>query len=145
MSNKSNKFLVITVITLFCFIGCNNNHFEKENDHPAVVEDIQGTNLSSVTLTDKAIDRIGLQTAEVKEEHGSPLRLVVPYSSIIYDPTGQVWVYTSSKPQTFIRHKVDVDHIEGDKVFLKSGPPKGTVVATVGTAELYGTEMKIGH
>jgi hypothetical protein len=28
---------------------------------------------------------------------------------------------------------------------LKDGPPAGTVVASVGVAELYGTEFKVGH
>ena len=72
-------------------------------------------------------------------------RKVVPYSSLIYDPHGQTWVYTSPKPRTFIRRKVEVDYIEGNVVVLDDGPPTGTVIASVGVAELYGTEFKVGH
>ena len=72
-------------------------------------------------------------------------RKVVPYSALIYDPEGETWVYTSPQPGTFVRHKVDVDYIEGDLAVLEEGPPTGTVVASVGVAELYGAEFKVGH
>jgi len=72
-------------------------------------------------------------------------RKVVPYSALIYDPHGQTWVYTGPKPRTFVRHKVEVDYIQGHVAVLKDGPPTGTVVASVGVAELYGTEFKLGH
>jgi len=71
-------------------------------------------------------------------------RKVVPYSALIYDPHGDTWVYTSPTPRTFVRHEVEVDYIEGDVAVLDEGPPAGTVVATVGVAELYGTEFKMG-
>jgi len=64
---------------------------------------------------------------------------------LIYDPKGQTWVYTSPQPRTFVRHKVDVDYIEGNIVVLNEGPPMGMVVASVGVAELYGAEFKVGH
>jgi hypothetical protein len=64
---------------------------------------------------------------------------------LIYDPQGQTWIYTSPSARTFVRHKVEVDYIQGDVAVLKDGPPTGTVVASVGVAELYGTEFKVGH
>lgn len=76
---------------------------------------------------------------------GGTKRKVVPYSALIYDPHGQTWIYTSPKPRTFVRHKVEVDYIQGKVAVLKDGPPTGTVVASVGVAELYGTEFKVGH
>ncbi len=118
------------------------------NMKPATVEHIDGTELSRVTLSEKAMQRIDLKTDQVREQRvsrsASP-RKVVPYSSLIYDPHGQTWVYISPKPRTFIRHKVDVDYIEGDIVVLNDGPPTGTIVASVGVAELYGTEFEVGH
>ncbi len=69
----------------------------------------------------------------------------VPYSSLIYDPHGQTWIYTSPQPRTFIRQKVEVDHVRGNRAILSEGPPAGTVLASVGVAELYGTEFKVGH
>jgi hypothetical protein len=72
-------------------------------------------------------------------------RSVVPYSALIYDSRGQTWVYTSPSPRTFVRQKVEVDQIQGDTGVLSDGPVVGTAVASVGAAELYGTEFKVGH
>ena len=115
---------------------------------PVKVEPVEGTELNRVTLTAKAMKRIDLKTDLVREQpvsRSASARKVVPYSSLIYDAHGQTWVYTSPEPGTFIRHKVDVDYIEGDLVVLNDGPPTGTVVASVGVAELYGAEFHVGQ
>lgn len=113
---------------------------------PAQVEKIPGSDLHKVTLTARAIERIDLQTDSVREAYTNGSRVkVVPYSSLIYDPHGGTWVYTSPAPRTFVRHAVEVDRIEGDRVFLRDGPAVGTAVASVGVAELYGTEFEVGH
>ena len=54
-------------------------------------------------------------------------------------------MYTSPKNRVFVRQAIDVDFIEGDRVVLRDGPPVGTSVATLGVAELYGTEYELGH
>lgn len=71
-------------------------------------------------------------------------RMVVPYSALIYDLTGDTWVYISPEPLVFMRHPVTVEYIEGDRAILSDGPPVGTDVATVGVAELYGADTGIG-
>lgn len=144
---KNRYFLMVILLIVAClqFMGCNNNHAEQEVEHPAVVEEIEGSDLTTVTLTERAIERIGLQTTIVTTEDSSPLKLVVPYSSIIYDYSGNAWVYISPEPRTFVRHEIDVDYIQDGSVYLNDGPPEGTVIATVGVAELYGTEFKMGH
>ena len=63
--------------------GCHKAHKSHEHEHPAHVEHIDGSDIAKVTLTEKAIERIDLQTATVGQEAG---RIVVPYSSLIYDP-----------------------------------------------------------
>jgi hypothetical protein len=106
------------------------------------VKKIEGTDLSTVTLTERAMQRLDVKTDQAREQGG---KKVVPYSSLIYDPKGQTWVYTSPEPRTFVRHKVEVDKIVGDLVFLNDGPPPGTIVASVAVAEIYGAEFKVGH
>lgn len=113
---------------------------------PATVEDIPGSKLKRVTITERAAERIDLKTDTVREETMGESRFkVVPYSSLIYDPHGHTWVYTVPAPRTFVRAPVDVETVKGDDVFLKSGPAVGTVVASVGVAEIYGTEFEVGH
>jgi hypothetical protein len=119
-------------------------------EHPAEVKRIDGTELSRVTLTEKAVERLGVKTDQVREQKATRTQMpgerkVVPYSALIYDPQGQTWIYTSPSARTFVRHKVEVDSIQGDVAVLKDGPPTGTVVASVGVAELYGAEFKVGH
>jgi hypothetical protein len=72
-------------------------------------------------------------------------RKVVPYSSVIYDLNGETWVYTNPEPLAFVRERITVDYIDGDKAFLSEGPAAGTKIASVGVAELYGTEFGVGH
>lgn len=118
---------------------------------PATVEEIPGSKLKRVTLTQRAAERIDLKTSKVREATvgeaapGEAPRRVVPYSSLIYDPQGGTWVYTQTAPLSFVRAAVEVDYIEGNDVFLKDGPPVGAEVASVGVAEIYGTEFEVGH
>jgi hypothetical protein len=103
---------------------------------PAALEKV-GSDLSKITLTDKAVERLGLTTEKVTK--GSALE--IPYAALMYDGAGKTWVYTSPEPRTYIRAAVTVDKITGDKVQLRSGPPAGTEVVTIGAAELFGTEF----
>ena len=102
---------------------------------PASMEKVG--DLNRLTLTDKAVERLGLTTEKVTK--GSALE--VPYGALIYDGAGKTWVYTNPEPRTYIRAAVIVDKITGDKVQLRSGPPAGTDVVTVGAAELFGAEF----
>jgi hypothetical protein len=122
--------------------ACQRQHEAHHVEHPAEITKIEGSVLSRVTLTERAVQRLDLKTDQVREQGG---KRVVPYSSLIYDPQGQTWVYTSPQPRTFVRHKIDVDYIKGDIAVLNDGPPVGTVVASVAVAELYGAEFKVGH
>lgn len=113
---------------------------------PATLEEIPGSDIKRVTLTQRAVERIDLHTGKVDQAVvRGELRTVVPYASIIYTPNGGTWVYTSPKDRTFVRQAIDVDFIEGDHVVIKSGPPVGTTIATIGVAEVYGAEFEVGH
>ena len=126
--------------------ACTGHDAAAHKEHPSEVSKIEGSELSRVTLTEKAMQRIDLRTTSVREQgtDGSA-RLAVPYSSLIYDPSGRTWVYTSPQPRTFVRQQVQVDRIEGDWVLLSDGPAVGTEVASVGVAQLYGSETGVGH
>lgn len=71
-------------------------------------------------------------------------RLVVPYSSLIYDIYGDTWVYINPEHRQFLRVPVVVDYIQGENVYLVDGPAAGTTVVTVGVAELHGTDTGVG-
>jgi len=148
---KLGKGMVVAALVIggLQLSACHQRPASATGDkHPAVVEKINGTGTARVTLSEQAIQRIDLKTGEVREEmisRSKSKQKVVPYSALIYDVKGSTWVYTSPQPRTFVRQKVEVDYIEGDVAVLKDGPPAGTVVASVGVAELFGAEYKVGH
>jgi hypothetical protein len=70
---------------------------------------------------------------------------VIPYAAVLYDPHGNTWTYTNPEPLVFVRHRIDVEFIEGDRAVLREGPATGTTVVTAGAAELFGVEHKFGQ
>ncbi|MDZ7288477.1 MAG: hypothetical protein ONB44_00920 [candidate division KSB1 bacterium] len=142
MKHIIHLLVAALVIAGLQLTACQKHTSTHHVEHPAEVKKIEGSDLSTVTLTERAMQRLDVKTDQVREQGG---KKVVPYSSLIYDPKGQTWVYTSPEPRTFVRHKVDVDKIAGDLAILNDGPPPGTVVASVAVAEIYGAEFKVGH
>ena len=115
-------------------------------DRPLLVEAVNGSKLSRLTLSGRAVARLGITTKPVTTatRPGTKVTLSVPYSAIIYDKHGDTWVYTSLKQLVFIRQNVTVETIERDLALLSKGPKVGTNVATVGVSELYGSELGVG-
>jgi hypothetical protein len=136
--------LLLAVLPL---AGCQSGEEEAAAaDEPAKVEPVEGSDdLFQVTLTEEAAERIDLQTAVVRTEgDGAGQRTIVPYSAIVYETDGKTWVYTSTADLSFVRERVKVREIEGDRAALSEGPAEGTEVVTVGVAELFGAEHGIG-
>jgi hypothetical protein len=128
--------------------ACTQQTAEAEggNAEPATVEQVEGTDVSRLTLTAKAAERLGIQTKPLLAgKVAGTARQVVPYSAVLYDAKGDTWVYANPEPLTYVRERVTVDYIQGDQAVLTDGPPEGTPVVTVGAAELYGTEFGVGH
>jgi hypothetical protein len=108
----------------------------------AELEPIEGTDFKRVIFSAEGAKRVGLQTAQVR---GDGQRKVIPYAAVIYDPEGNTYTYTSPEPLVYVREKVKVDHVDGDRVVLSDGPSVGTEIVTVGAAEVYGTEFEVAH
>jgi hypothetical protein len=108
----------------------------------AILEEVDGQEVSRITLTEKAAERLGVATGAVENIEG---KLQVPYSALIYDASGGTWVYTNPEPLVFVRAPVSVERIEAPTVKLASGPQPGTQIVTVGAAELLGAELDTAH
>lgn len=76
---------------------------------------------------------------------GSSSSLVVPESALFRDIHGGAWVYVGVAPRVFSRHRVAIDYMVGDDAVLSHGPDAGTLVVSVGVAEIVGTEFGVGH
>lgn len=155
MSRRNQCMAVVAILACgVTLAGCKPASVKATESKPAHVEPIAGTELHKVTLTARAAERLDIKTAAVRQAQvmrqvragrSASLRMVVPYSAVLYDARGETWVYTSPEPLVFIRHRIVIDYIDGDQAVLSAGPPLGTLVVTVGGAELFGAEFEIGH
>jgi hypothetical protein len=111
---------------------------------PGRVEHVAGTDASRVILTAAAVQRIGVTTQPVRDEQvAGAAREVIPYAAVLYDAAGDTWTYTNPESMVYVRARITVDSIEGDRATLSSGPAAGTPVVDVGAVELYGTEFGV--
>lgn len=112
---------------------------------PLIVDEPEGSEVSRLTLSQRAAERLGIETVAVADApvDGTP-RPVIPYGAVLYDADGTTWAYTSPEAFVYVRAPIVVDRIDGDQAVLGSGPPAGTLVVTVGGAELWGAEHGVG-
>jgi hypothetical protein len=103
---------------------------------PSKLEPIEGSELQRVILTDKAAERLGIETVIANG-------IEVPYAAVIYDIEGNTWIYTNPEPLTYVRAPITIDHIEGDTAFLSESLASELTVVTVGVSELWGTETGV--
>jgi len=115
----------------------------EEDAGPAKVEHMEGDEPAKVTLTEDAIKRIDVQTAEVRQmEVDGAMRVVIPYAAVLYDTGGDTWTYTNPEAGVYVRTHITIDRIDGDQAVLARGPALGTAVVIVGGAELFGSETE---
>jgi len=127
---------VLLIIVALQLAACGPKAATTEKINPSTLEEIEGSELKRVILTEKAAERIDVQTVAVSGN-------VVPYAAVIYDIEGNTWVYTNPSPLTFVRAPIVIDRIEGDQVFLSQGMASDVPVVTVGVAEIYGAETGV--
>jgi hypothetical protein len=128
------------MIAGLALLGCQEVPSNLVKSEPFELEAIKGTDINRVKIDDEVAKRIDLQTTRIR---GSGKQKTVPHAAIIYNPNGKVFVYTHPEPRTYVRAPVTVTRAIGDRVVLSAGPPAGTVVVTVGAAELLATEYEI--
>jgi len=127
---------ILLIFSTLQLSACGSKPKMAEKVQPVQLEPIDGTDLKRVILTEKAAERIDIQTVLVQGG-------AVPYAAVIYDTEGNTWVYTNPEPLTFVRQPIVIDRIEGDQAILSEGLEPGTSVVTVGVAELYGAETGV--
>lgn len=131
-----NRWMILMLILASLITACAPKSSTSTKVNPVTLEPIEGTDFKRVILTEKAAQRLDIQTAEVSG--GS-----IPYAAVIYDTEGNTWVYTNPSPLTFVRAGIVIDHIDGDQAVLSQGLDAGTLVVTLGVSELYGAETGV--
>lgn len=132
-----NRFVILFVFAGFLLSACGAGiPVTGDKEAPSKLEPIDGSELSRVILTQKAAERVGIETVQTSTDS-------VPYAAVIYDIEGKTWIYTNPAPLTFVRVPIEIDHIEGDTAVLAKSLSSDLTVVTVGVAELYGTETGV--
>jgi hypothetical protein len=143
MSGRKRWVAGALVVAAIAVAGCSEgDESESSGDPAATLETVDGSDVPRVVLVPKAAERIGIEFASVADL-GDGTR-AVPYAAVVYDPDGTPWVYTNPERRTYERQPITIASIDGDDAILSDGPPAGTEVVTIGTAELYGVENEIG-
>jgi hypothetical protein len=125
-----------------------------------------GKSPGHIILSQVGAQRIGVQTASVKAVPTPPPTVtttvvsgvkhttttpapkpadssIIPYSALIYDPSGKTFAFTNTAPLTYTEVPVTVDKIVGGQAYLKGGPKAGDKVVSVGAEELYGVQTGV--
>jgi hypothetical protein len=73
---------------------------ESGGAEPAKVEHVEGSEVSRLTLTPKAVQRLGIKTTPLSETTvAGKKRKVIPYGAVLYDAEGKTSVYVSPRAQ----------------------------------------------
>jgi hypothetical protein len=145
---KVNQHWILALVVIGCLplASCKKMEAEAEEGEQTAakvehMEEKTPDQPSRITLTDDAHQRLDIQTAAVQDlDVNGKKQRVMPFSALLYDPEGETWTFMNTEPLTYVRQRIKVDRIEGDKAILAQGPAAGTKVVTVGAAELYGSE-----
>jgi hypothetical protein len=145
----SRRLAALGVVATVSLAACAAPAAPHAAPDPAIVEEIEGpegSDLHRITLTERAAERLGIETApaEMAAVEGSASdRLVIPYSAVFYTADGSAWAYTNPEPLVYMRAPLDVDYVADDLAVLADGEEAMTVVS-VGAVELYGAESGLG-
>jgi hypothetical protein len=144
MSVRQRWLVAALAVAALALSACSESAESSESgDAAATLEDIRGQEVPQVVLVPGAAKRLGIETAEVRDDPSTGGK-VVPYASVVYDASGETWVYTVPDRLTYMREPITVTNIAGEDAFLSDAPAAGTEIVTVGTAELLGVENEIG-
>ena len=69
--------------------------------------------------------------------------MTVPYSAVIYDPSGKTYTFVAIGHLTFVEMPITVDHVDGSTAYLLRGPRAGSQVVSTGAEELYGVQTGV--
>jgi hypothetical protein len=98
---RLNQWIVVMLIILLAFLlsACGQEASPVSKADPASIEEISGSDLKRVVLTEKAAERLGIQTATVRNEQVMQKQTVV--GEVVAEKGGsginanQLWVHTA--------------------------------------------------
>ena len=141
MRRTSLCVLVLLAVIGAIVAGCGSSAQPAPKPGGQLVP-VPGNPSGKIVLTPQGAQRLGLQTAPARSSGGAAA-VVIPFASIVYDPSGHTFAFTSQGPLTFTEVPIVVDHIIGDAAYLRTGPRVGAHVVSVGAEELFGVQTGV--
>jgi hypothetical protein len=120
--------------------ACSEVESNLREAQPYTVEGPEDAAIKRVKMEDATAALLPVETTSVRREGK---RKIVPHDAVIYNPDGDVFVYTKPAAETYVRAPIEVVRVTGNKAVLSDGPPAGTTIVTTGSAELLATEYEI--
>jgi hypothetical protein len=151
MRNMGRWLIGLAILAGFGFaswalVSSNAEAQIEPDEEPVHLEQVENTDLSRVILSERAVQRLDIKTAEIEQMTGGTAnQKVIPYSAVLYDAEGNTWTFVSPEERVYVRARIEIDHIKGDQAVLSEGPEVGTQVVATGAAELFGAEVGVGH
>src|SRR5689334_6874029 len=96
--NKS-AFAAIAVIAGAALAGCGSSG-EPKIPVSGMLVNQSATSPGQIILTQVGARRSGVQTAPARAGH--PASVVIPYSAVVYDPSGKTYAFTNPRPLTYV-------------------------------------------
>ena len=147
-SMKRWIILTLMVLAVLPLAACGGTNGGAEAEAPYQLEPFKDTEFNLVTLTEKAAERLDIQSEEVREQEvDGSMELVVPYAAVLYGLNGETWAYMRNPgPDSlrFVRTPITIERIDGGLAILSAGPEVGIHVVTVGAPELFGADTGVG-
>jgi len=145
MGGVQGRWLAVLMVVSAIAAACSTPAAAAPTEPAVTVEEIEGSELERLTLSESAAKRLGVETSSVRSASGSGVgRTVVPYSAVVYDAAGTPWAYENVEGLTFVRHALTVESVADGEAVLSKGPAVDASIVTLGAAELYGVEKGVG-
>jgi hypothetical protein len=135
---RSNRSLGVIVIVVLLIAGlplsaCQRESGKHKAEPPAHIERIEGTTLSRVTLAEKAVERLGIETAPVRVVQVERKRMVrgdvvaLPAASVPgTDPSKGETVYRQFAPgQVVVSGQAPSEVADRSRLFVRVSLPQG--------------------
>ena len=141
MRLAKSALVALAVIGAGALAGCGSSG-EPKISASGVLVNQTATSAGQIILTQVGAQRIGVQTAPARTASAAAVT-VIPYSAVVYDPSGKAYAFTNPRPLTFVEVPISIQRIVGNSVYLTQGPRAGAKVVTVGAEELYGVQTGV--
>src|SRR4029453_17962953 len=116
----------VVAIAVATSAGCAEiESVTAEPYEPAALESTGPDKPARVILTEEAVDRVALQTTEVKTLGKD---LTVDHTALVFDKAGKPWVFTMVGPRTYVRAAIGIKEVQdkaGDSERWPSGRHSG--------------------